>query len=282
MTRDASCTPCRDEEAFFLRSADRDLFATFQPASADVRFGLLLIHPFGEEKKCAHRTLVETARALAGRGVATLRFDLSGCGDSGGVFADARLEDWVADTAAAWADLRRRVPDAPCGLLGLRMGAALAAEACNRLGEVAALVLWQPMLYGRSEFASDLRRVLIQQMMTDGKSGMRPADLIKALESGEADVEMDGYPISAELYKAIRDIDMAGDRSAWPKACGIVQFSRATQAVTTFADAAEIEVRVVDVRPVWIRSDFLPTRATGEQLAREAVLPILEKAEGTP
>ena len=85
------------EESFYLQSNTRNLLATFHQPSGETRCGILIIHPFGEEKKCAHRTLVETARALARHGIGVMRFDLSGCGDSEGDFRDARFANWTAD-----------------------------------------------------------------------------------------------------------------------------------------------------------------------------------------
>lgn len=260
------------DEAFFLESGGRRLLAVFQPARGQVRFGVLFCHPFGEEKKCAQRAFVETERALAERQVASLRFDMTGCGDSEGVFGEARFADWIQDIGAAWRELVRRVADTPCALLGLRLGASLAVLACPKLDGVSALVLWQPIVNGKVEFAGELRRVLIQQMMTRGKAGMRQKDVIEAFERGEADAELDGYSVSAGLFEDICSIELAGALNASPVDAGVVQFSRAHRRIQDFAETARLPAWVVDVPPVWIRSDFIPTPETGELLARDAVL----------
>ena len=117
------------EEAFFFDSGGLKLYGIWCAPEGRIRSALLYCHPFGEEKKCAHRTIVETARALAGKGVASLRFDLRGCGDSQGNFADATFAGWIDDIAAARDEVRRRAPGSPKALLGLRMGGALAAIA---------------------------------------------------------------------------------------------------------------------------------------------------------
>ncbi len=266
------------EETFTFQGTER-LLAVYHRASGDTRCALLFVHPFGEEKKCAHRTLVETARALAQHGVASMRFDLSGCGDSEGAFAKARFASWSDDIAAAWDELRKRVPGKPAGLLGLRMGAALAAQTCTRLNTVTALILWQPVVNGRREFASEIRRLSIQQMMTEGKATLRRKEMLASLECGEGTIELDGYTVSAEVYRDICNVDLAQLAEVLPRATGVTQFSRSNHAIESFARNAGIASCVVEIPPIWIRSDFMPTRATGESLAVEGVLPIFEKAQ---
>jgi len=89
--------------------------------------GLVLCHPFAEEKKCAHRTLVDLARGCVDAGWAALRFDMRGCGDSPGDFGEADLSDWRADISAATEMLASEL-ERPVGLAGLRLGATLAAQ----------------------------------------------------------------------------------------------------------------------------------------------------------
>ena len=265
------------EELFYFQSNARALLGVFHQPPGKIRCGLLVIHPFGEEKKCAHRTLVETARALPARDVAVLRFDLSGCGDSQGAFRDARLEHWRHDIRAAWEELGRRTHPAPRGLLGLRLGAALASRACADLPDVAALCLWQPVVHGQTEFTSELRRLLIQTMITGSPAGASQTETLAALARGEGEIELDGYPVTAALYRDICAIDLAAEAVAWPKAVILTQFSRPTHPIQSLAQKTGTDNLVVPVRPVWIRSDFLPTPETGELLARECLLPALDR-----
>jgi len=271
-----------DDEPYFLQQAanTRRLLAVWQGTEGPCRAGALFCHPLGEEKKCAHHAFVETARALARRGVASLRFDMSGCGDSEGEFREASFADWIDDICRAWADLQRRAGDCPLVLVGLRMGAALAARACRRLDGLTALALWQPVINGKEEFSSELRRLLIQQMMTRGKAGVRRGDIIAALERGEGEVELDGYVIPADgLYRDICAADLNQDAPTFPRATGIIQFSRPSSTIESFAgNHPRIDCRTVAVPPIWIRSDFIAGTDTGKLLAEQGVLRLLAEA----
>lgn len=265
-------------EPFFIKSGKRRLLGVWQGTDSPARAAALFCHPLGEEKKCAHRAFVETARALARRQIASLRFDLSGCGDSDGEFEDVSFADWSEDISAAWDELGRRAPETERVLIGLRLGASLAALASERLDAVSALLLWQPVVDGKAEFSAGLRRLLIQQMITSGRASTRREDILAAFERGEGEIELDGYPIGASLYQDICRINLAREHPAFPAACGTVQFSRRQSCIEAFARAAKIKSVTVNVPPIWIRSDFLPTEQTGGLLAREAVLPWLEDA----
>jgi exosortase A-associated hydrolase 2 len=258
------------EEPFFFDGAGVRLFGVWCAPDGPRRAALLYVHPFGEEKKSAHRVFVETARALAKEGVASLRFDLRGCGDSEGEFAQATFAKWLDDIAAAWNEMDRRAPRAPRGLLGLRMGAALAALACERLKRVDFLLLWQPILNGEEDFTRELRRLLVQQMFVLGKARDKSEDLVTALREGV--IELDGYPVSADLYEDISNFTLKKCRLAFPKRSAVIQFGRPQRNIDRFIAVEALRGGVVDAPPVWRRIDFLPGPETGEHLAKEGLL----------
>ena len=74
-----------------------------------------------------HRVNVKLARALAAKGIASLRMDLSGLGDSGGATSGANFQDQaVADMRAAMDYLCREHRMDNFAVLGICSGAALA------------------------------------------------------------------------------------------------------------------------------------------------------------
>ena len=76
--------------------------------------------------------------ALAERGIAVLRFDFTGLGDSEGDFANTDFSSNVADLVAA-ADHLRRVRRAPTLLIGHSLGGAAVLAAAGRVPEAEAV-----------------------------------------------------------------------------------------------------------------------------------------------
>ena len=81
------------------------------------------------------------ARALAERGIASLRSDDRGTGKSGGSIAAATLDDFARDARAGLAQLRAQLGSAiPIGMLGHSEGGAVAPLAAAQSADVAFVV----------------------------------------------------------------------------------------------------------------------------------------------
>lgn len=79
------------------------------------------------------------ARSLAGQGIAVLRFDFTGLGDSEGDFANTNFSSNVQDLVAA-ADFMRRDLAAPRLLIGHSLGGAAVLAAAGEIAEAKAVV----------------------------------------------------------------------------------------------------------------------------------------------
>ena len=84
------------------------------------------------------RAAVQVARALAAEGIATLRFDFTGLGGSGGEFANTSFTSNVADLVAA-ADALRATHQAPRLLVGHSLGGAAILAAAGEIAEAVAV-----------------------------------------------------------------------------------------------------------------------------------------------
>ena len=117
------------ETPFFFPNADYQLFGVLhEPENQTQRTGFVFCSPFAEEKLWTHRVFVSFAREMAHRGYFVLRFDYMGHGDSEGDFEDSTIESRLSDIKCAVRTLKEKTKNgATVGLLGLRLGATLAA-----------------------------------------------------------------------------------------------------------------------------------------------------------
>ncbi|HRR33207.1 MAG TPA: alpha/beta hydrolase [Kiritimatiellia bacterium] len=185
------------QRAFFLTVDGRALSATcFVPDT--VRGAVLCVPPLVEERKGALPAFVQTARALASRGIAVLLTDLRGCGDSDGAFEEQEPEGFERDCDAAWAWLTAQFPNVPRAALGLRCGALLALRLAARHPDMAACLLWAPV--SGSDFIRQLlQRRMVNDMVAYGKAREGRADLEARLRAGGR-VDLDGYSVTGALY----------------------------------------------------------------------------------
>ena len=78
------------------------LFGTYHPPLSAPRDAALLVCPsIGHEHTRGHRAVQILCEAAARAGIAALRFDYSGVGDSAGTLADTRVETWCDDVVRA-------------------------------------------------------------------------------------------------------------------------------------------------------------------------------------
>ena len=127
-----------------------DLFGTYHGPSGPPRGAVLLCPAFGHEYIRSHRAYRHLAERLARKGFAVLRFDLYATGDSAGEDLEASLERWCRDVGEAADTLRARSGLARPVLMGRRLGAALAVLHGAARGDVDDLVLWDPVMTGRT------------------------------------------------------------------------------------------------------------------------------------
>ena len=108
---------------------------------------VMLLHGFTGQRAEPHRLFVIFSRMLAERGIASMRFDFRGSGESEGTFDEMTPSREVEDVAAAYAFLKSRpeLDGQRLGLLGLSMGGMVAALSVAQPGlDFAALALWAP------------------------------------------------------------------------------------------------------------------------------------------
>jgi alpha/beta superfamily hydrolase len=105
--------------------------------------GVVFFHGFTGDRMESHWLFVKCSRDLERAGIASLRFDFFGSGESEGEFREATLEGEVADAQDAVDFFRREggIDGERLGLLGLSLGGGIAALVAEQV-RARALVLW--------------------------------------------------------------------------------------------------------------------------------------------
>ena len=116
----------------------------------------------------AHNAFQILAERLVTQELAVLRFDYDGMGDYAGSNLDSgRVGAWLRSTADA-IGLVRRFGVHRVSLVGMRIGATIAAHAAANDGDIDQLVLWDPCLSGRA-FLREQQMLSVLKLATPTK-----------------------------------------------------------------------------------------------------------------
>lgn len=268
-------------EPGFIDGAQGRLFVLLHGPAQAAGPAVLVAPAFGDEMNKSRKSITDLAQVLAARGLATIVVDPAGTGDSAGEFRDARWEGWIEDlrAAAAWSGGRGlRL----CGLLGIRLGALLAARVAARLPlPVRCSAFWQPVPDGGRFMTQFLRTRVAASLMEDRKetvSGLR-----NRLLAGET-LEVSGYEISAELFQRIEAEQLVDVATPALGAVGWFEVSaNVTDGIATASQAIveQIRARVPAIQaeshagePFWTSTEIVRSpglvAATAEFFARAA------------
>ena len=173
-------------------------FGWFHPG-AGAR-GVVLCSPHGYEELCVHRVWRGLAMQLASSGLPTLRFDYAGTGDSAGDDEQPdRVRAWLDSIHAAVKWMRAEAGVQQLALVGLRLGATLAAIAAEQLGGIEALVMLAPPVTGRA-WARELKALAMMAPPLAGAPPPRP--------EWTDDLEAAGFVLTAQTLKELGSLDL--------------------------------------------------------------------------
>lgn len=162
--------------------------------------GLVLCNPFGFDAICSHRTLRHLADRAAQLGIPSIRFDYDGTGDSAGSeFDPDRVAAWQASIHAA-ADFLKTATGVPqlC-LLGIRLGALLAANVATQRSDVSGLIGVSPVVRPKS-YLRELRAL--------------QAALFKEEQEEQSLFECAGYTMTGETVAALEKLEFIASNRA--------------------------------------------------------------------
>lgn len=191
---------CVGMTTLFFGDPKRPLYGAYHPAAvsggAPRRVGVLLCYPAPQEYMFAHRAFRRLAETLAQRGYPTLRFDYTGTGDSSSDMDVATLGCWKNDILTAADELAELANVEHISVVGMRLGAALAASVAAEGRRFKDVVLWDPIIKGRKA-VEELRAIDDQRYaMSHIKREEAPVD------------ELCGFEFPAQLRIELDRLDL--------------------------------------------------------------------------
>lgn len=237
---------------FYFGDSKRPLFGAYEAAGQETRGAVLLCYPYGAEYLRSHRAFRQLGHRLAEAGIHTMRFDFYGCGDSSGGNDEGSVDLWIEDIRLAIDELRESSGVERPSILGLRLGGTLAALATGRGIAVDQLVLWAPIVDGKSYIEE-----LAQRHKALMATRPRPAGYVP----DDPPTEALGTPLPAALREEMKGIDLntiercsarralllsGGDRSL------IKPLSARLQSL-----GVPVEDILLESSPVWLKQDTM-------------------------
>lgn len=191
----------------FFGPANRPLFGWLHLRQGSPRpgnIGLVLCNPFGFDAVCSHRTLRHLADRAAQLGIPSIRFDYDGTGDSAGTdFDPGRVEAWQISVHSAAEFLKSTTGAQQLCLLGIRLGALLAANVAAQRADVCALIGVSPVVRPKS-YLRELRAL--------------QAALFKEEQEEQTLLECAGHIMTSETIAALEKLEFtASNRPPAPR-----------------------------------------------------------------
>jgi len=191
--------PCQ----FYFGSEHRPLFGTLHYPSAGWNGSrVLLCSPLGYEAHFAHLTFTDLAGTNAeSTGSAVVTFDYDGTGDSVGSDDEPGFIERALSSINQAIDYLKALPgaSAPLLVIGLRVGAALAAHVVADRSDVDGIALWAPIA-GRAF----LREQRVFSQLSDTNPAPPPG---YARDLGEQGFEANGCTFDSAAAAALDPID---------------------------------------------------------------------------
>lgn len=139
------------DEVTLLNGGQKMFGVVHRPVGVKRAPVVLMCHGFAGTKVGRYRIYVRLAEALARRGVASMRIDFRGCGDSEGEFQRTTLSGQVEDAMLAlkWLGEDEGIDISRLGVMGRSLGAPVAVLTSGRNGGVKSLALWAAVFDGK-------------------------------------------------------------------------------------------------------------------------------------
>ena len=189
-------------DAFYF-GPESELYGYFQPplGIAQARGAVLICPPIGSDWTHIQFVVRKLQLKLADAGVASLRFDFYGSGDSIGEQSEASLNHWRRNLLDAWNQLEARAPSCTKLILGIGLGGGLAQEFAQRQG-LAAPFLWAPVNDGADHLLQ------LRQAQRALRKRMRPILPLWPQWRRSSGEELLGFHYGPQLLNELEDFNV--------------------------------------------------------------------------
>lgn len=264
VSRQLPCANLWQMEPRLFGPSQRALFgAVHEPRQPQAnRAAVLLCHAGIHEYMRTHWAMRRLADVLADAGHVVLRFDYSGTGDSSGRLEDATIEQWVEDITVAHEELADICGHSKISLVGLRLGALLAAMASAKKS-VERLILWDPVVDG-DDYLSELRAL----QATRQSWSLLPAD--------ESSDSLLGYQLTREMERAIGALAIR-DTMMRAKDAVVVNSAQLNATMQAWLDETATASSKLAVRSKVVESDATVARDTNGVMLGNGIVDVIRE-----
>ncbi len=195
--------------------------------------GVVFLHPLGVERNTCDTVSVNVARSLASAGVASLRFDYSGTGDSEGDFRDITSSTLFSDVTAAISELKSSIGVDSVGLFGMHFGGMVAGlYAEQEESRIDHLMLCAPVISFSDFVNKALMLSISQQAIMFGKVIADREMMILNLKEGKETrhdgynlCNIEGFPLTQGLWQSFVDRNLMQDVGSYDRRCLLLDLS---------------------------------------------------------
>lgn len=140
-----------EREAVCFENQGKKIFGVMhRPIKRNSFPAVICCHGFGGSKIGKNRMWVMIAESLSKEGIASLRFDFRGCGDSEGYFEEMTIESCISDATAALDFLEKdpSIDSSKLGIIGCSLGGAIAVKVASESLKFKSLALLSAVANG--------------------------------------------------------------------------------------------------------------------------------------
>ena len=279
------------QTSYFFEHEGRKLLGVYFPVVGGAKRVAILCNAFAGENVICRPHLASFARELRDRKIPALRFDYAGYGDSEGDFIDATPARMIRDIEGAIAEAKRRSGAKEVILVGVRMGASLAARVAGRRDDLRELILWEPIPDLWKYIFTELRQTVAMQTLLFRDVRVNRETIVGNVLAGQPsvvdDYDMncidDGYRVGKAFIEGVKAENLIDDPPTFHARTLILHLrerpGKAGRAFKNFVEAAkgaadsDISVdldTIVQQTTMWKHGRFYMTHSpqvTGRTLA---------------